>query len=112
MQMGLWPRPGMGDVGLTGWRARRGLSLFWGINEAFDGRGLRPAVMRPCSEAELSHGIQETELKRLKELFSKLCSGFSRACHMSKDGIKGQRGRIPSVVGLGRGEGAGGGMAG
>lgn len=68
--------------------------------------------MRPRSQAELSHGIQETELKHLKELFSELCSSFSRACHMNKDGIKGQRGRIPSVVGLGRGEGTGGGMPG
>lgn len=59
--------------------------------------------MRPCSEAELSHGIQETELKHLKELFSELCTGFPRACHMNKDGIKGQRGRIPSVVRLGEG---------
>lgn len=31
-----------------------------------------------------------------------LCSGFPRACHMNKDGIKGQRGSIPAVVGLGR----------
>lgn len=61
--------------------------------------------MRPRSEAELSHGIQETELKHLKELFSELCSGFPRACHMNKDGIKGQRGRTPSVVGLGEGMG-------
>lgn len=106
---GLFEAPSQGGTGAQAGHGERwvsgqeGFKSPLGINEAFDGQGLHATVMRPRSEAELSHGIQETELKQVKELFSELCSGFPRGCHMNKDGIKGQRGRIPSEIGLGEG---------
>lgn len=73
---GMQLRLGLGSLGVS---AKRGLSL-WGIKEPFDGQGLRAVVMGPRSQSELSHGIQETELKRLKELFFRALLCFFSTC--------------------------------
>lgn len=99
---GMQPRLGMGNPGVS---AKRGLSL-WGIKEPFDGRGLRAVVMGPRSQAELSHGIQETELKRLKELFFRALLCFFTCLSYEQRRYKRMAGTEPIALRLGVGRGS------